>query len=123
MPTSTAVTASSRQRLVYKLPDALKPFTSASLLPKAQVAAQRANRPPAGELPASVAAATASEILRRAEHEGQAAAMEVRRRLVKPVFEDRAFRGDHGPANLTEQQAQQLFDEMYALALCSSRTP
>jgi hypothetical protein len=106
--------ARARVRLSYKLPDGLKPYTGSTLLPKAQVDAVRANRTPSSELPASVAASAASEILKRAEREGQEAAMDIRKRLVKPVFEDRAFRGDMGPADLNEQQAQQLFDEMCA---------
>jgi hypothetical protein len=44
--------------------------------------------------------------------DGQAAALEARRRLIKPVFEDKAFKGDEGPAALSEAQAQKLFDEM-----------
>jgi hypothetical protein len=43
---------------------------------------------------------------------GVADAAALRRTLVAPVFEERAFQGDKGPAILSEAQAQQLFDEM-----------
>ncbi len=117
----------SRKHLKYKIPVALKgsgpkpnvvAFTERVSDAGGETFNPRESARPTDVTPSSAAVA-ATSVLRRAMAAGVADAQTLKRRLVSPVFEERAARGDEGPAVLTEAQAQQLFDEMYVVLKCS----